>query len=264
MSKLWTIVRYEVLMAWRRRSLPLIFFLLLAGVLGFTVIVVDSNQRWLAGSMQALIDSGQYTREQFNTISLFAIVIAGMVFYTVGVAAITGEVIPLDKQLKLHELINTTPLSQATYLGGKLLGAWVGIVLSWLGVGIIAAIAFRFLIGIYDLRIFMVLWFFLLLPAAFTAAALSVLFASFVNSRRMAVVVGLLVMPFVLAVSVRGMVAFVTLPSLISPMYIYSTTQLLPTEKVVGDTIYSLLIHAGAILVAWSLAWLFLRWRAAR
>lgn len=263
MNKLNAMIRYEVLMAWRRRSLPLIAILLLVGVLGFSLMVAEANQRWLGESMQAMIDRGGYTMVQFNTIALFAIIIAGMIFFSVGVTAIVGEVIPLDSQFKMRELLNTLPLPPATYLSGKVLGTWCGIVLSWLVVGVVTAPALWLIIGAYDWRVFVVLWVFLLLPAALTSAALSVLVAAPVKSRRMAVLTGLLVMPFALAVSVRGMVAFITIPSLISPLYIYSTTELLPTEKILTDTIYSLLTHAGAVVLVWAVVWLVFRWRQA-
>ncbi len=264
MTKLNAIIRYEVLMAWRRRSLPLIAIVLLVGVCFFSLMVADANQRWLTESMLARIESGEYTMGQFTTLSLFSIIIAGMIFFCVGIAAIAGEVIPLDSQFKIRELLNTLPVSIATYLGGKLLGAWCGVVLGWFSAGIIVAPFLWLIIGAYDWRVFLLLWVSLLLPAALTSAALSVLAAAPVRSRRVAVLTGVLVMPVALAVGVRGMVAFVTIPSLISPLYIYSTTQLLPTEKIVTDTIFSLLTHIGVILVAWGGAWLLLRWRQAR
>lgn len=264
MTRLNAIIYYEVLMAWRRRSLPLIAILLLVGVIGFSLMVAEANQRWLGESMQAMIDRGEYTMEQFSTIALFAIIIAGMVFFSVGVTAIAGEVIPLDSQFKVRELLNTLPITIATYLGGKLLGAWCCVVLGWFVVGVITAPALWLIIGAYDLRVFGVLWVLLLLPAALTSAALSVLAAAPVKSRRVAVLTGVMVMPVALAVGVRGMVAFVTIPSMISPLYMYSTTELLPAEKIITDTVYSLLTHVVVILVAWSVVWLFLRWRQAR
>ena len=100
MSKLSAIVRYEVLMAWRRRSLLILWVLLLVGVVGFSLLVANVNRQspvmdqavqasasdpnappWVQG-----IDLVVAT----HTLSLINVLIAGMVFYTVGVTLLLG------------------------------------------------------------------------------------------------------------------------------------------------------------------------------
>ena len=39
MSKIGAMVRYEILMAWRRRSLPILWVLLLGGIVGFALLM---------------------------------------------------------------------------------------------------------------------------------------------------------------------------------------------------------------------------------
>ena len=93
-----------------------------------------------------------------HTLALINVLIAGMVFYMVGVTLMLGEVIPLDRQFKVRELLDTLPISRAGYLGGKLLSAWAGLLLGIVGVGVISAIVLRLIFGEYDLRVFAALW----------------------------------------------------------------------------------------------------------
>ena len=57
MTKLSAMVRYEVLMAWRRRSLPILWILLLVGVIGFALLVAKcqpaSRRLWIRRFRQA-------------------------------------------------------------------------------------------------------------------------------------------------------------------------------------------------------------------
>ena len=264
MTKVGAIVWYEVLMAWRRRSLPLIWGLLLGGVLIFVALVAENNARWLADSMQSQLDNGLYTLEQFHTLSLFSIVIAAMIFYSVGVISVVGEVIPLDSQFKLRELFKALPITPGIYLAGKLLGVWAGIVTGWLGVGIISGVGIWFILGVYDWRVFVSLWVLLPLPAVLTAATMSVLASALVQTRRLSVLVGLLVMPLSFAVILLGMIWFIHVPSLFDPIYVYGSQQLIPAEQVLINAVRGLLSHAIVITLTWCIVWLFVRIRELR
>jgi hypothetical protein len=246
------IIRYEILMAWRRRSLPLLWGLLLAGVLGLTALVMNVNQQIMA-SIEAQLAAQQITLEQFHTNTLFTIMIAAMICYSVGITLMVGEVIPLDVQFKVRELFETLPISRATYLGGKLLGVWGGIVLGWLLVGVISAIAFRLIIGTYDLRVFLILWVLLPLPASLTAAALSVLVASLVNSRRIAVVTGLLILPFSFYLGVIGVSSFIPLTALIDPIYTYGSPILPSRDQIAFNAVKGMLTQIGVVTGAWAI-----------
>ena len=258
MDQLIAIVRYEILMAWRRRSLPLLWALLLAGVLGFTVLVMNVN-RQIMMSIEAQLAANQITLEQFHTNTLFTIIVAAMIFYSVGITLMVSEVIPLDAQFKMRELFGTLPISRSTYLGGKLFGVWGGIVLGWLLIGILSAIAFHLVIGAYDLRVLLVLWVLLPLPVALTAAVLSVLVGSLVNSHRMAVVTGLLVLPFTFYLGVVSMMYFINLTALIDPIYTYGSPILPSQDQIALNAVKGLLTHVGVVAAAWVII-LFL-WR---
>jgi len=250
MSKIGAIVRYELLMAWRRRSLPILWILLLVGVVGFALLVHNANEM-LLDSVLERVEAGLFTLEQFNTNMLFSIMVAAMIFYSIGVTLLMGEVIPLDTQFKVRELLGTLPVTRATYLGGKLLGVWGGILLGWLIIGVIGFVALRLIIGAFDWRVFLLLWLFLPLPAALTSSALSVLISALVGSRRASVFVGLLVMPFAFYLNAMSLATFVNLTVLIDRIYTYGSPLLPDNDQIVIDAVRGLLNHALVIAVTW-------------
>ncbi len=229
MSKLSAMVRYEVLMAWRRRSLPILWILLLAGVIGFALLIqsINSQQPVMEGAIRhTLTDPNAPAWAQgidleltTHTLALINILIAGMVFYMVGVTLLLGEVIPLDKQFKVRELLDTLPISRTLYLGGKVVSTWAALLAGISVIGLICALGLRLIIGAYDPRVFVALWIGLLVPQSLIAALISVLAASLVGSRRAAVLVGLLVVPFVLILATTTAISFAGVGALIEPVY---------------------------------------------
>lgn len=277
MSKIGAMVRYEMLMAWRRRSLPILWILLLGGVIFFTLLIVNVNQQSpvMDQSIARTIDDpdapewaqGLDIVVTSHTIGLINIVIAGMVFFMVGVTLLMAEVIPLDRQFKVRELLDTLPLSRAGYFGGKVLSVWVGLSLGVVLVGAICAVIIRLLVGEYDVRVFAVLWVLTLLPMAFVAAGVSVLVASIVGSRRGAVLVGLVVMPFVLILAFTSVVSFAGVGALIEPVYAVGVLMMPGAEtnaEIVSRITNTLLLFAGVLLVVWTTVWLNARVREAR
>jgi ABC-type transport system involved in multi-copper enzyme maturation permease subunit len=270
MTQLWAIVRYEVLMAWRRRSLPILWLLLLVGVVGFSLLIESVNREQPVlqeGLEQTVADAnanapewaqGIDMAESARTVSLINVLIAGLVFYTVGVTLMSGETIPLDRQFKVSELLETLPISRTVYLAGKVLGAWAGLLVGTAVVGVIAALAIRLIIGTYDVRVFAALWVGMMVPASLVAAAVSVLLASFVGSRRSAVMIGLIIMPFVLFLMTLAVTAFAGVGALIEP--IYAIGILLPpgdaaNAEIVNRIRTTLLTYAGVLAFVWALAW---------
>lgn len=276
MSQLSGIARYELLMAWRRRSLPILWVLLLVGVVGFGLLVHSVNQETPVveeSIARSASDTGpEWARdldvvESTHTIGLINVLIAGMVFYTIGVTLMLGEVIPLDRQFKVRELLDTLPLSRATYLAGKLLGAWVGLLLGTALVGLICAPALWLIFGVYDLRVYAALWVAMLVPESLLAAALSVLASAQVASRRAAVIVGLLLTPFVMALAVTSVISFAGIGALIKPVYAVGVLLMPGPEtnaEIVNRITNALVLFSGIILAAWLCAWAWMRVREAR
>lgn len=268
MTKLWAIVRYEILMAWRRRSLPILWILLLVGVVSFAALIADVNQRTpvVEGAVQANVgaDAPEWAQgldvvKTTHTIALINVMIAGMVFYVIGVTLMTGETIPLDRQFKVRELLDTLPISRTQYLGGKLLGGWGGLLLGMVLVGVLAALALHFILGAYDVRVFAALWVAMLLPPTFLAAAFSILLSSAAGSRRTAVIVGLLIIPVVMIFVTLAVPSFAGIGALIEPVYAVGIL-LMPGDEANAEIVNrignTLAIYGVALVVVWALAWL--------
>jgi hypothetical protein len=275
MTKVGAIIRYEMLMAWRRRSLPILWVLLLVGVCGFAGLVANVNRQQpvMEGALErtAAADAPEWAQgidvvEASHTISLINILIAGMVFYAIGVTLLMGEVIPLDAQFKVRELLDTLPMSRATYLGGKVLGAWVGLMIGWALVGVACAVVIRALIGVYDVRVFVALWFAMLIPASTVAVTLSVLLAAGAKSRRAAVLVGLAITPVVLVLVTLAVPSFAGVGALIEPIYAVGIL-LMPGNEANAEIISRIAntsaIYAGALALVWCGTWLVSRQREA-
>lgn len=267
MNQLGAMVRYEFLMAWRRRSLVILWVLLLVGILSFALLMRDVNERTPVYDEVSSVLTGADAPEwaqgidplvASHTITLGNLMIAGMIFYTVGVVLLMAEVIPLDRQFKVRELLDALPLSRATYLAGKIVSMWAGLLVGALLIGLIAAPLVWLILGAYDLRVFAALWIALLVPQSFVASALTMLAASFVGSRRAAVMVGLVAMPFVLVLSFTTVISFAGVGALIEPIYAVSIllqpgaeTNAVIVERI-GD---ALVAFVGITATAWLGVW---------
>ena len=122
----------------------------------------------------------------------------------------------------------------------------------------ISAIALRLIFGEYDLRVFVALWVSLLVPQTLIAALLSVLCASLVGSRRSAVLVGLLVVPFVLILAFTTVVSFAGAGALIEPIYalgILLTPGAETNAEIVNRMVNTLAQFVGVGVVVWTVVW---------
>ncbi len=268
MTKLGAIVRYEILMAWRRRSLPILWILLLVGVVGFGLLIADVNRQTpvVEDAVQANMGSdapewaqGLDVVETTHTIALINVMIAGMVFYVIGITLMMGETIPLDRQFKVRELLDTLPISRTQYLGGKLLGGWGGLLIGTLLIGVLAGAALRLILGVYDVRVFAALWLAMLVPPALLAATFSILLSSAAGSRRSAVMIGLMIIPVVMVFATLAVPSFAGIGALIEPIYAVGIL-LLPGDEanaeIVSRITNTLVIYVIALVVVWAVAWL--------
>jgi hypothetical protein len=273
MRQISAILRYELLMAWRRRSLPILWMLLLAGVIGFAFIIESNGgtqpivDQAVAGNMGANTPAwaqGIDLVEAGNTFALINILIAGMIFYSVGVTLMMGETIPLDRQFKVRELLDTLPLSRTAYLGGKLFSAWAGLLLGIIIVGAICALAIRLILGVYDVRVFLAMWAVMLVPSSFVASALSLLSSSPFSSRRTAVLVGLAIIPIVLTLVSLGVPSFAGVGALIQPIYALGILLVPGDESAIeirSRIVNTLAVYALVLISMWTFAWLNARRR---
>lgn len=274
MRQIGAMVRYELLMAWRRRSLVILWILLLAGVIGFALIVQNAKGNQPIPAMENGSDANLPTWAQgvdlavaANTFALVNILIAGMIFYSVGVTLMMGEIIPLDSQFKVRELLDTLPLSRPAYLGGKLMSAWAGLLLGIVVIGVICALGIRLILGVYDMRVFLALWVAMLLPSSFVASALSLLVSSPFSSRRTSVLMGLLIVPLVLFLVAMGVPSFAGIGALIEPVYSLGIL-LAPSEEsaieIRNRIVNTLAVYALTLVSIWTFAWINARRRDAQ
>ncbi len=228
LSQMAAVVRYELLMAWRRRALLVMGGFFLLALIGFTamqppaqsalgnIVRVDTSVNPPTITRQDPA-TGELTVEETtdefiqtlppalqnislpllsNTqliVTMIAVIFPVLVAITVVV--FFAESIPLDRQYRVHELFNSTPLTNAAYLGGKLLGAWAALGLTLLLVMISFGIVARLIVGAFDPLYYLQTWFLVVFPFAFTCTGWSVLAASSVGSRRKAIIIGLILIP---------------------------------------------------------------------
>jgi hypothetical protein len=170
------IMMYELRMQWRRRIL-----IVMMSVFFFSLAVLN-------------IPTDSSLTSQFPNV--VAKVPTAVLILLALIPAMTAEIIPLDRQLKLHDLLRTLPLSRAAYLTGKVLSVWLGllssVVLIAVGLGIFVAAT-----STLDAGAYLNLWL-LLLPHILMAASVPILAASILSSRRQAALMSLLIAPYLL------------------------------------------------------------------
>jgi hypothetical protein len=103
---------------------------------------------------------------------------------------VVADTIPKDQQVGVRELLDTLPLSPATYLAGKLFSLWFSL-LAGLGLAaFIAGIVWWLMIGPFKLDLFLDLWFVGGMLLMFINAGLSTLLAAGQPTNRRAMMIG--------------------------------------------------------------------------
>lgn len=290
MTKIGAIARYEILMAWRRRSLPILWFLLFVGVVGFSLLWMNATNGFGMSLSEILARQAGLPEYMVNTIPMISILFGGTLIFSVGISVMLTEVMPLDRQFKVYELLNALPVTRSIYLGGKVLGAWGGLIIGWALVGVVSAACLYLIFGAYDLRVVALLWVIALLPITLTSAAISVLVGSLVSSRRLALLFGLAALPVVIILIASAMTSIFSVGGVIEPLYIFGATGQQPVSasvirspdgKIIGwitdatvpqtsaatiitNVLGSLLLYAAVVACLWTLVWAWMRLREAR
>lgn len=179
------IIIYELRMQWRRRIL-----IVMMSVFLFALAVLNIPKEV------------SLARQFPNVISN---VPTAVVILLALIPAMTAEIVPLDRQLKLYDLLRSLPLSHAVYLTGKVLSVWLGLLLS---LGMVAAIlgaAVAVTDGL-DIGAYINLWL-MLLPHILMAAGVPIVAASVLSSRREATLMSLLTAPYLLILYIFAVLA---------------------------------------------------------
>jgi len=169
--------------------------------------------------------------------------------------ALVAETIPLDHFYGVRDILHALPLTVTTYLAGKVLGVWVGIILSVIVSILVIGTAFNFIVSNFNLLEWLTVWVAGLLFFAFHTSGVSILLAVSMPTRRRAVLVGFAMTPIFLA-------AFFTSP--LSTYYVWVMTRSsagAPGSDMISElppiqTASSLALGIAGLALAWGIAWL--------
>lgn len=146
LAQILAIMRYELKMIWRGRTLIVLLLSLLA--LCIINALVVSNAR---SSLGLLADgSGSDTAGLGMAVVFLSWSPLGITLALI-VPIMFADLIPKDTQLGTRELLDTLPLSPGTYLAGKLAGVWLSLILGISAVMVITGGVWWATLGAYDL-----------------------------------------------------------------------------------------------------------------
>ncbi|HNB55306.1 MAG TPA: hypothetical protein PK530_25370, partial [Anaerolineales bacterium] len=121
------ITRYELLMNWRQRAIPVLTLSLIALPIFFALFF---NSEMTKGADLYTLISPKSDETYARSITSFAQLFAWASIYLILLVMaplIMSPIIPKDRQFGVRELLDGLPISPATYLNGKLLGAWLAV-----------------------------------------------------------------------------------------------------------------------------------------
>ncbi|MFN8527556.1 MAG: hypothetical protein U0670_02980 [Anaerolineae bacterium] len=239
-SQLWGVIRYEALMQWRRRTMIVLCVFFGVGMIGLMSMVDSINQSGMrvesvrfettdqgevviitsrsaeTGELQDQTVTGDAVAQvprawegadltlMETTWSLIMICAPGLIVLLLAIAALLGDVIPIDRQYRVRDLTNSAPLPVGVYITGKLVSVWVGLAIGLCVTGAVIGLFAHFRIGPMDGWLMGRFWLFNIIPAALIAAGYPVLLGGLAYTRRGAVLILLTLglMPLVLAIAV--------------------------------------------------------------
>jgi hypothetical protein len=179
---------YEFLRHWRRRGLPMTMVLWLFAIL-LSVRLFNNSSLTAVGTIthqEALLAYLSRTIAILTTIGGISTIFCVL---TMGVMA--AEIIPIDKQLGVMEWQEALPLETAVYLTGKLLGLWVVVLMGLVGVTAVSTPIVWWLVGDYDISIYLRLWLLILTPITLVVSGITSLLGAGFSSRRWAMFLGI-------------------------------------------------------------------------
>jgi hypothetical protein len=299
-AQLGGIVRYELLMHWRRRSLPALIGFVIAALIGFTFITSGDSfgatnmivrvERDPADSTALIVtdrnDAGELssyriTGEAVSSIPVWligmeleAVAITFQIVITVAFATqallvallpLMGETIPLDRQYKVRQLLDSTAIGRGLYFGGKLLGSWVGIIAGLLLASILFGVYSRFHYGGLDVSLYAGVWLMIVVPSALVASGWTILLNAFMASRRASVLLGLGLIPLIIILYLEIVMSvyytIIATPQNAEGAYINYQALVMDLLSRAGGT---MALYGLTVLALFVVVWLVARWRDAR
>jgi len=204
-AQLGAIIRYEMIMQWRRRGLPMVLlallaaFLLVAWALKSSLYLAPPEDWPEAASIQRMA----------TTLTILMSILPTIVLLMLALPPVLAETIPKDKQLGVAELLQGLPLllqglplGRGVYLTGKLLGVWAMLLLGLAADALLSALFLRWVYGSYDLAPYLAFWGGIIVPLALFVSGLSVLLPAGQPTRRRAMLASILIAGYCLGMYV--------------------------------------------------------------
>jgi pimeloyl-ACP methyl ester carboxylesterase len=190
LAQVGAIMRYELLMSWRRGTLrtTLLSILLFPQVLYlvsyvFAPLVDEQTATSLVMWPKALLLVGTGAAISTNITTVIMIVLL--------LPLMLAELIPLDRQYRVREIIDALPITRNVYLAGKLLSIWPVVVISMVLSALLGGTLTWLQNGPYHVGTLAAFWLTGLIPLALLSSQMGVMFPAGQSSRRRAILMSL-------------------------------------------------------------------------
>lgn len=260
MNQLGGMIRYEILMQWRRRGVLVMMIVLMVLLGGITLLTANN------GSMEIQLRSALQPMDdeiRVNTALAVNLLLLTLMAFGVTVPIMTTETVPVDHEYRMTDLLNSLPLTRTAYLLGKLLGVWAILLLVLVVCAFIGALLTWALLGSYDVVGYLLLWLLSVVPVTLFTSALGTLLGSTQPSRRRGIflVAPLSIYPYLVVVYTMGSIwrLMATLrPDTVANIFVFGG------QINVENALSMYLFLAGNIIFCWLVAWTWQRWREGR
>lgn len=158
---------------------------------GIVLLVISAGTLYLAYT-----NAQGAPRDLIAQESAYSLVMVWMSFPSLALGVlpiVTAPAVPSDRQLGVSELLRSTPLTGGIYLAGKVLGTAAAVLLTGV-IGLIAHLVIhRIVVGAFDAGLYLELALWGGLPLLAWASAIGVLAACGAQTRKAAILIGVLV-----------------------------------------------------------------------
>jgi ABC-type transport system involved in multi-copper enzyme maturation permease subunit len=265
-------IRYEFVMHWRRRALVGVT-LSAIGVPLFLLVVFGQND--IAEIQRTWVAAGGVSDEAARSaVTRYAVTYGSMILYMILLLilpVLAADAIPHDRQSGVRELLDSLPLSPATYLLGKLAGFWVSVTAAMLAALIVLGAGWWLLLGPYHVDRYAAMWSAMLVGVGLVNSGLSLLLCAGQPNRRRAILIGALFATLCMFANVAGLDQFQAWWSAFSPgrhaitgYYLFNVWGELVASGLFTERSVALSIGAGLAEVALTgvIVWAWWRWRS--
>jgi ABC-type transport system involved in multi-copper enzyme maturation permease subunit len=266
------VIRYELVLQRRQRLLAGVILSTIALPLLMVVLFGQSNVEEI---QRTWITSGGITTDAaLQVTTRYAVTYSAMTLYMITLLilpVISADVIAKDQQHGVRELLDGLPLTPGTYLGGKVLGWWIGVAIGLLMALLVVGAGLRMLIGPYHIDQFALAWITIGWGIGLVNSTLSMLLAAGQPTRRRAIMVGVIFAAICLFANISLLAESGVLWNVLSPgrqaisMHFFLEAwrdQMLLPMATAQEVIWSLIGGVIEVAVVWTIAWAWVRRRA--